>query len=571
MAKISFLVKGPYIIMISIHKKIFNCRQLLLLALCGIAFTEAFSGCIDYCDTNLEREFSDFEDFMFDECNGYDAPDSLLDIEAPTRALTPIQIMQLLNQVGAPTILMESFFLRTNILNSRSLLDMPLFDPRYLGPCGCSFDTMIFYNQMTRSYFTLSSDRIDSYVALSEPSLLEKLQNQVVNFLPNVNIAMLFGLFSGMTVQERRAGFMLHWMRQTSDTVLRIFCPLYYRERNFFFTQDERRAIEAVFPPVGTQSEQEEFQNAHFVSDEIGLGDLRVEGMCCVRPQQSLRIWLGGFVTIPTAFAFKRGLRGTHFPKSCQQPNFDLNTLFNDSGFSPTPEMIEQAQEMVSSFALQAIDRVAANLLDTELGNNRHVGLGIVALYTSPLSEWIDYECMRCIFFKGRISVEGLLPAYERRLFVYKVDTQGFATRDFSDSSSNAVALSNLLFLQKEFINKFYLFGSGATVLPGPIFRATNTMFYQTDSWKCFLGTDWWVQTRESMPHVYSDAATVNSFDLAKNKLPHAVQYKLLAGLDYTLYGESCDLTMGLALDATVYSRGIGKDFTGLVHCSVCF
>jgi len=494
--------------------------------------------------------------------------DGLLDVEIPNRAVDPATVMMLLNSLNAVEILQEEFFLRTNILNTRSLLDMPLFDPNCCVPCGYSFDTMLFYNKTHRSYFTSTCDRIDSYLALSSPTLLDKLQTSIGQPL-QLDLPFIFSLFSGMTVQERRLGLMFHWMLQAPCGMLRIFAPFYYRERNFFFEKAEQKAIDAQFEPTGTPEEQEKFQNQHFVSDEIGIGDLRLEGMGVIRQDPSFRISLGGFITVPIAFPFKRGLKGTYFPKTDAQPTFDFEALF-DLASDMTPAAQNEIFCAISNFVLNAFDRLSANLLDTQLGNNHHVGLGLVCVYSSPASAWFDREWTRRIIFKGRASMETLLPGHERRLYLRKIDVQGFASRNFTDYTES-VAASNLLFLEQELINKFYLFGFGANILPGPIFRLTNKMCYEGDCASWFLGTDWWVQTREHLRRVNATPALANQLALKKAKLPNAVQYKVLAGFDYTLNRETCDVVLGLSCDGTIWSLGIGKDYTFVAHCAVRF
>jgi len=350
--------------------------------------------------------------------------------------------------------------------------------------------------------------------------------------------------------------------------MMRIMLPLYYRERNFFLDKAREKAVEAEFEP-GDPVEQEKFRRKHFVSDEIGFGDTRFEGYYHLVDKPSVSLSLGVIATIPTAVSFKRGLYGSYYPKPSGAPLFNLDafiTLLTDG----TAASQKAAFELVSNYALGAVDRLAANLLDTNLGNQKHFGIGFCGFYTTPLSSWLNYAWTQPITFKSKGSIEFLIPAHERRLFIKKIDTVGFASRDFT-SDNPIIAEENLLFLQQALTNQLYLYGFNARIQPGVIFRLTNKICYKKNNWDAYLGSDWWIQTGEHIRHVCGTSAEIAQLDLPKAKLWTAIQYKLLGGFDYTLRRDTHDITLGLAFDGTIYSKAIGKDFTALARCTVLF
>lgn len=528
-------------------------------------------------------DLAEFEDeYLLDN-------DDFFNTEVPLRSVDPVLIMQLLVGINAPAILQIPLYKHTNILNDRDLLDMPLFEPRGCLSCiqrqdKCctrsdirnTFDVSLFYNQTSRCFFTKDSSDLDCYLALNEPSLIQLLEENIAPLIPlfssqEIPIRELAAIFGRMTTQERRAGLMFHGIKEWPCGMVRMMIPFYYRERNFFLDDKLKKRVEEIFEP-GDPVEQDKFQRQHFISDELGIGDTRVEGFYQLFNKPALAVSIGGLLTLPTATTFVRGLRGraSNFPKSCAQPTFSIEELFCLANGPITPEKIAEAFAEVSNFLLGALDRLAANLLDTKLGNDGHVGLGLVLLYTSALSSWLDYCWTQRIFFRGRASAEYLIPKTERRMFLRKIDYAGFATRDFS-SMDEQTAADNLLFLQNELINKLYLFGFNATIRPGMILRLTSKICYEGDCWGAFAASDWWIQTKEHIRTIHACPNVITNLDLAKARLPYAIQYKLVGGFDYTLHRPCCDISLGLGADATVWSSGIGKDFTLQARCTVLF
>ena len=300
-----------------------------------------------YADENsyLEDSTRDF-DFDFDMISLDDDEDYQLmeyldtaGMDHISRAINPIDIMNILNHLGVPQILEEPVFLHTNILNKRSLLDQPIFEPdRAEFPHSFVVGASAFAHKINRSNFTKHSTKLKSYVALTEAALIEKLQSTInaTNQLSpgiSIDVAKIFSLFENMTVEERQIGFMLHCMKRWRNTTLFLMMPIYYLESNFSLTPNEQ---DLVAQELGVMDPEEEkaFRKAHFISDKIGFGDTRVEidNVILKRPRYMLRC--GGFLTLPTAWTWGGGFLGSQFPKPSTLPTFELEPLFEAIGNS---------------------------------------------------------------------------------------------------------------------------------------------------------------------------------------------------------------------------------------------
>ena len=330
----------------------------------------------------------------------------------------------------------KTFFYVSNITNQRSLLDYPTFEPFCCYLHQWVVGGHIFYNHMHRSNFTKDSTNLCSYLALSQPSFIGAIQNTIDqvkdlfsddNF--NIDIAMIFGLFETMTVQQRRAGIMFNAERISKRSNFRFFLPFYYLERNFFLTDEERAAVEAEFGVLG-EEEQEEFQKAHFVSDKLGFGDTRLEWDRKFRPHKRFSFRLGLQATLPTAFRVVKEFKGTNFPRPREYPPpFDFCCLFElvnefinaEGNPEKQQEIQQQGVDILTCTLLGALDRVAANLLDVPLGNNGHVGLGIYLRTKLKLRKILPKrKWAQNLTWNGRISLEYLFPNRERRFFFQK-------------------------------------------------------------------------------------------------------------------------------------------------------
>ncbi len=503
---------------------------------------------------DFDDPFSD-DSFSFDDDPFISEFLDTVGAETLTRQVDPEAIIDFLLGFGAIDLLQENLFLRTNPLNKRSILDEQIFEPdRATFPGKWVVGAHVFVWKMGRANFTKKSTNLSSYLALTQSTLLEQLKKNFGTFT-SIDFAKVFSLFQNMTIEEHRVGFMFHMMRMWNDTTFRILMPVYYYERNFSFTEKEQDAVDAEFG-VLEEEEQERFRKAHFISDKFGLGDTRLELSRQVVQRPSFSLVVGGQATIPTAFTWGKGLKGSSFRKPSTVPTFDFDDLFEL--LEDQTEGTEKAFELLEDFFLGALDRISANLLDTKLGNDGHLGIGIFIRGKTPLTSFIKRPWAHRITLTNRISIEYLTPARAKRFFVNKINEKEFEKRNFESPNE---AAENLTFLEEKFVEKFFLRAFDTKIQPGIIFRWTSKVHHQGNVWGWSLGSDLWVQDKEKFRSIKASNKALSEIDIAKAKPPIAWQSKILGGIHYKIKRPRRTWFLSLNADGTVGSRGIGKTF----------
>ena len=485
-----------------------------------------------------------------------------------TKNIDPADILSILIlQLKILDILKEDLYCKTYPLNYRSLLDMPFVRPyRWHKERDRKFGLQLFYNQTSRMFFTKKCDSLYSYLAICNPNLLRKLseltsQEIIRDQFPNFNLDPLcvFPLFKNMTIQDRRAGFMFSGSHRWRWLTFRALVPLYYLERNFFLTDEERRKVEDIF---GAQSDTT-FQDQHLISDKLGVGDTRLIFAFHIIRRENIALNLGFQATVPTAFAFTKGVKGSSFEqwKKIKHRHFSLEELWNlaqQGGKAGT--------EYGTDFFLGALDTLSANLIDAELGNNQHPGIGFFMQTRSRLSFFFKRPWAHNIKYKGTLSFEYLFPKSEHRFFLIKTDKNALDENLYDDERAQndpAYARGWLTLIEETFTNKFYPVSLNTRVQPGIIFQWTSNLFYERGPWRFQIGTDWWIQGPTSLEAVdvpqYIGSPCI---DIKKAEPPFAFQSKVCGGIFYSLKRPAHEWNISLYGDYTYWSKGIGRDFT---------
>jgi len=472
-------------------------------------------------------------------------------------------------------LLQEDLFLKTSHLNARSLLDLPIFiaDKTY-----CFDDWVagfhLFYNETSRMFYSKESSCADCYLAITQESLLERLDlliNEIrpllpssaaerLQFLFDLGIRQAACLFRRATPQERRTGFMFHGMRYFDCWRFKFKIPLYYRERNLFLTRKERRAIEAVFGALSPEDEGD-LAAKHLISDRFGFGNLRLAFDYPVFSDSGdLETRLGLFSTVPLAVSIVKGIAGRAFKKRRRRSELNLEELIN---LVMSPEMQCEAQSVAQDFFLDALDGISSVLLDTDLGNHRHFGLGFVMQSKWPLRALIKRYWADRIIIKSKMTLEYLFPSTEQRFFIEKRNPDEFANRDFSD---DAMARDNLAFLEKKFVDKFFPYVYPTKVYPGMIFMWASKLTYERERWGAHIGWDTWVQSREKLKKICAPKCQLKKLDVAKSTRCFAYQWDVFGSIFYRAKRPNRDYLFSLNLETAMDTKGIGRHFTASLN-----
>lgn len=493
------------------------------------------------------------EDFDFEDLESLDIPERTVTFH--TDSCVPVtEICDLITNcdpggICLQQILLNNIYKYTNTINVRSLLDSPQY---YFYNCfDGNFFVNTFFNMTPAGYYTIDGTQISSYLNTHQPGII----NAVGPFCPdNINVPSIVELVNPFRIQERRAGFMLGGRHTHNNWYGKYYFPVYYLERNFYLNNEEKKRLEEALDldtgPV-SDAEGNAFAREHLITDKIGLGDTRLVLGYDILENNKAEIKVGAIATIPTAFTWGKGLYGSSFKKNSDHPDFNIQQILSQCFCNPDQMDTESALEIAKNFGLSVVDKLTANLLDSSLGNNGHVGLGA---FFEP-HHIIDGGTL----MKGRICVEYLLPAKEKRFFIQKKDPADF-NREY-DCSTTASAQANVDFLNQQLIQTLIPCVYDTTIWPGVLLKATaqGNWAYAQRWWVAF-GADLWFQSKEGFGKIDApaDIRPLLRTDIAQR--PHAVQTKVFAWLDYKT--EKKDWCVSLYVDGTWASFGIGKDYT---------
>jgi len=524
----------------------------------------------------------DFE-FEFDNIINNDFNDTFLQNKTPSsdNLCSPTLITPALIEFGIIPVLKQNFYVRTNELTQRSLLDYPIFLPRrwtnYTGTYG--FD--LFWNKTNRMYFSQSSSNISSYLNIGPSALIDALSDAHAKIAPifpliaAYNPEKLAPLFRNFTVEQRRIGLMFHAEKRVKKVFFYLFVPIYYIERNMFASEIEQEALALTFGRLDQQS-QDTFAKNHLVSDQFGLGDTRISADFQIKDSEQWGFNLGFFMTLPTAFAFQKNIQGSTYHKTACPPKLDILNLACEAQGSQQQKDAAIAQ--ATNFAFKALDNLAANILQTPLGNGGHVGLGFALQTDSYLRNFIKRPWAEAISYRSRVSLEYLFPNTKTRYFLLNDRSACFEALGLNNAESlvktntqndEAYATAVLNFIDQQISQEFFPPAFSVKVHPGFIFRSTSKAFHEGDHWFFALGNDFWLQSKEELNRFRpagdcKTACTINADDykLHAAQKPVAYQGKIWGTVAYKVLRNDVDWALSFNIDQTYLKSGIGADYT---------
>lgn len=474
--------------------------------------------------------------------------------------LTDQDIIKLLVQVGAPAALQGRLYKKSNPIVIRSLLDLPSLLFLDDQTENFTFSGKIFYNQDREVILTDNSTRLASYLNVNMPDFLQQLELEDFG----IDVPDIFPLLANVRLEERRIGFMFSFCRRWDTVKLRIAFPFYYLEHNFFLNEEELSQIQdsplfSEFTPTRSDAEDAEaFFREHLVSDKIGFGDMRINALYHTLETPCSDLWLGGLLTLPSARTVACGFIGGCFRKPLGQPRFDLRAPLIAFFCQNDPQ---QAFDLALNLGIKAVDALTANLANTSLGNNGHVGIG-------PFLQHVWYLTPDARLVSNG-SVEYQFSAPERRFFIVRVNPYEFAERDFNDPNQ---ATSNINFLNRQLINTLFPFVAETRVRPGPLVKFSTALVFDPPNYTIELGYDFWWQGHERVK-LKPTHHRLPPLDIARGLKPSAYQNKFFGKIiRYVQTQGGCyDWHIGLCSDITFSQKGIGRDFTVAIDLGVDF
>lgn len=495
--------------------------------------------------------------FEFDDLDALADNDDWHFVERNAADITPQDVLDL---IASPPILLQDR-LQNNLYKftfpanrrRRSLLDYPFnFLHNYTLPCwGLEINSWFFYNQTSSDYYTKEGKFLSSYWNLIAENIIGDID--LTDF--GIQFPDAVQLFSMLKMQERRAGFMFDAFYAGLDGWnLELRIPLYYNERNFFLTPEEKERLQnsILFDDNNSGHTDDSEINEHFISDAIGLGDTRLSAGLFIIDQEIFQLNIGLDVTLPTGVAFVQGLKGNYFPANSEHAPFDLLELFQ-LAFG-TPPDLEAVKDMSIAFISSVIDRLSANLIQVHMGNSGHIGIAPFFENYLPLNNRFE------IVTRG--AVEYLFPAYEKRFYITKKFPQEFAV--FAPYTPNATDPAGALaFLNEQLINTFIPMVFSTDVYPGFLVKfCTEIIGNFGDTWQFGIGYDLWWQDKEQLGSIRADPLVIAAIRRDIATRPGAFQNKLFSSINYYNCGRWFDWYITAYGDYTVLNSGIGKDYT---------
>jgi hypothetical protein len=464
----------------------------------------------------------------------------------------------------------KNIYIRSNSVLDRSVLDLPIFQLRAKCQAGpYNFSAFPFYNQTGKMFFSRTSSSLDSYIDFGQEGFIGTIIKIIQEKAKQANFQIedineILPLFTKIKLQERRAGgcFTFDFLKDCWS--FRAAMPLYYLERNFFLTNAEIDAISQApyIRDLSAGANDVSVRNLlmrHLVSDKITfLGDVRLQALYEAPLNECVTLRLGGLVTLPTAFPLKKGIMGGPFCKSKKFNTVDterimflackLITQLVDTG-SANPVDKEQLKDILNDLAFNVLDSLSAKVVEMPLSNGFNLG---------PIFEF-EYNFDNRLQFLSQFFVKGFLPRKEVRFFIDKLNPNDFINSVPPDCTPEK-ARAIYAFYSQVLTDSLYLSPFKVKVYPGIIFQNTSLLRYTVGCANLFFGYDFWWQAKERIKFYEEKPKQPILFRQALN--PSIMQQKIFGGFSVSTPYCSGELSLGLRGDLTVFSKGIGKDFS---------
>jgi hypothetical protein len=480
--------------------------------------TDLFSDDI-FSENNFDMQTSDDNiSLLFDIDSGVE---SYLEQSAGmTKNHNPLTILILLNSIGIMDVLRAPFFLKTSMLGQKSTLDRPMADSLLFLQ---KRNTMVCMPELFVEYLSTSDEFFSDYFATGASNFLDALQNSLelirgFNFtsspLQNIDLDVIFNLLSKIIVEQRTVGATFLLSHSWENYCFRALWNIKYIERNFFLPDEDLDALLAEFDEA--PSEDESFTKNHLVSDKVGLGDIRLELEAKGFESLTNAVNYGGFLDIPSGFTLKKGLYGTNFPVLSAFPPFDFDILYQ-AGLDQTVENQNRAFDFLSQLLLNGLDRIAANILHTDMGNFPHIGLGVFLTSKTRLSYFLPSRWTHRVILKNYISFQVFSPGPEHVFYTTKIDQaeiDQFDLEGIIDRFDREEAAEALHFIERRIIESFFLRAFSSVVQPGFVFRWSSAfLIYLSQASRFSIGSEFYYKGRDHILRIHAPKDVRDTLD----------------------------------------------------------
>lgn len=536
-------------------------RLFIIMLLCFVATTKP----------------SDFDNiFEMEDPHYLEFEDVTNSLSAETRAITPPnEILQLLTDptfivpINAQELLKDSIYSYSFPPIRRDIIDEPMFQQfteRAIEQNTFTFKP--FATQTFKEYFYGTDTDINNYIDLDQQpakNLLSDITNTFDIDLPyGFDIDRILNLFSTAFLEERRVGMMFEYIKDTTNWSLSGRVPFYYGEHNLNIPLEQREEIEidpflvSLRDPMLSLKERQklevEFARKNLISDRLGFGDTRINFEYVLADRRMLLFSLGARVTLPTSFAVKKGLYGSHFSDNAPTPTVDLYTDFLAPALNTPPDQnLPLLYKNAAILATEILHRLSTIVLETSLGNFHHLGLGIFTHNKMKFTPQWSLSTLN--------QFEILLPAHENRFYIIKTPQAAIDAFDWEDTgpiTGNIAA--KYAFLDQEFTNKFFPECYDTTVFPGFILQNTSALRYLGRRLEVTLGTDMWWHSKEWLMHIEAPASQLALINKKTATKRFAYQSMVWGSFEKRPHPDS-SWKIGLRAEVTLNSFGVGDEW----------
>jgi len=512
-----------------------------------------------------------FDDNMWDNLDENATPNV-------TRTADDLAALQVFTQLfPLNNLISGNIYLETNAINTRQLTSLPNYMMYHSDKLNEDFifNTYLLYNETFKQNFTKTSTLLGSYLNLDTATLLEKLASNVfdVSKVP-LGILNIIELAQNCKIQQRRVGSMFQFFKNHGPWSFEATVPLVYQENNFYFSDSEqsllRIEISKLAGTTSAKSEKVDFEK-YAVSDRIGFGDLKFRAGYRLISNDYVKLKAGFDTTIPTSFAFAKGLLGSNFRKNLTLPTIDLTAVYNLNPIDPDPtqaaELFELGKNLLTSFD----QWLGAIVLNQSLGDFHHPTIGAF------LDTKLIYNSNVACLVMGEFLYS--IPKNELRFFNQIKNPADFTYAAIwapvnaasTLPEKEAAAAVQMNFLDVNTVSFLFPTAANAHVSPGIQVQFCVAPQFEFGPYLLQIGYNFWHQTQEKIKNAVPIEPALYPLNIADCLSPAATQNKVFGRFNYNYVTPRHLWCIAVCLDQTLGSTGIGKDFNAALELSVDF